>query len=112
MGHVGAMFWTLRWRHVLEIDGPVRMPRMTNSNTDATIRRATPDDAPALAVLGAATFTETFGHLYPPEDLRTFLVESHSVDAWIRTLGFARSQMPSAPLGWQCSAIQRRSVSW
>jgi len=39
-----------------------------------------------LAVLGAATFTETFGHLYPPEDLQTFLVGSHSVDAWNRAL--------------------------
>lgn len=60
---------------------------MTNSNP--TIRRATPDDAPALAALGAATFTETFGHLYPPEDLQTFLVGSHSVDAWTRTLADA-----------------------
>lgn len=59
---------------------------MTHSNPQATIRRATPDDAPTLAALGAATFTETFGHLYPPEDLQAFLVGSHSVDAWIRTL--------------------------
>lgn len=59
---------------------------MTNSTPNSSIRRATPDDAPALATLGAATFTETFGHLYPPEDLQAFLVGSHSVDAWIRTL--------------------------
>lgn len=39
-----------------------------------------------LAELGAATFTETFGHLYPPDDLRTFLAGSHSVAAWTRTL--------------------------
>lgn len=38
-----------------------------------TIRRATPDDDDALASLSAATFTETFGHLYPPEDLQEFL---------------------------------------
>jgi diamine N-acetyltransferase len=50
------------------------------------IRRAIPNDAPTLATLGAATFTETFGRLYPPEDLQTFLVGSHSVDAWTRTL--------------------------
>jgi ribosomal protein S18 acetylase RimI-like enzyme len=59
---------------------------MTNIKPNATIRRATPDDASTLAVLGAATFTETFGHLYPPEDLQIFLVESHSVDAWTRAL--------------------------
>lgn len=51
-----------------------------------SIRRATPSDAPALASLGATTFTETFGHLYPPEDLQTFLTGSHSIDAWTRVL--------------------------
>ena len=59
---------------------------MTNSNPQPSIRRATPGDAPTLAALGAATFTETFGHLYPPEDLQAFLAGSHSVDAWTRTL--------------------------
>jgi ribosomal protein S18 acetylase RimI-like enzyme len=53
---------------------------------DITFRRAALDDAATLAVLGATTFTETFGHLYPPEDLQTFLIESHSVEAWRRTL--------------------------
>ena len=33
----------------------------------ATIRRAGPGDAEALAAIGQATFTETFGHLYPPD---------------------------------------------
>jgi ribosomal protein S18 acetylase RimI-like enzyme len=56
------------------------------TSTSATIQRATLSDASALAVLGAATFTETFGHLYPPEDLQTFLVGTHSVDAWARVL--------------------------
>lgn len=44
-----------------------------------TIRRARADDAKALAAIGAATFSETFGHLYPPEDLAAFLAEAHSV---------------------------------
>lgn len=55
-----------------------------------TIRRATLEDAATLAALGAATFTETFGHLYPPEDLQTFLVGSHSPPAWSRTLADSR----------------------
>ena len=38
-----------------------------------TIRRATPADAEALSRIGAETFTETFSHLYPPEDLAAFL---------------------------------------
>jgi diamine N-acetyltransferase len=59
---------------------------MTNSNPQVTIRRATPRDASSLADVGAATFTETFGHLYPPEDLQSFLVKTHSVGAWTRTL--------------------------
>lgn len=59
---------------------------MVNSNPHVDIRRATSDDAVTLAALGAATFTETFGHLYPPEDLSTFLDGSHSVEAWARTL--------------------------
>ena len=54
--------------------------------TTATIRRAIPEDAAALAALGAETFTETFGHLDPPEDLQTFLRASHSVEAWNRVL--------------------------
>jgi ribosomal protein S18 acetylase RimI-like enzyme len=41
------------------------------------LRRATPADAEALAAIGVATFTETFGHLYPPQDLASFLAEAH-----------------------------------
>jgi ribosomal protein S18 acetylase RimI-like enzyme len=55
-----------------------------------TIRRATPDDVAAAAELGAATFVETFGHLYAPEDLQTFLEKSHSQESWSRTLADPR----------------------
>jgi ribosomal protein S18 acetylase RimI-like enzyme len=55
---------------------------MTTATLSATIRRATREDAAALAELGAATFTETFGHLYPPEDLQTFLTSTHTPEAW------------------------------
>jgi GNAT superfamily N-acetyltransferase len=44
------------------------------------IRRATPDDAQILSSLAARTFTETFGHLYPDEDLQGFLDESYAVE--------------------------------
>ena len=33
---------------------------------EPSIRRAGPADAQALSAIGAATFVETFGHLYPP----------------------------------------------
>ncbi|MCE3289005.1 MAG: family N-acetyltransferase [Caulobacter sp.] len=45
-----------------------------------TIRRATLQDADALSRIGAQTFTETFGHLYPVEDLATFLVYAYGIE--------------------------------
>lgn len=59
---------------------------MMHKSPNISFRRAAFDDATALASLGATTFTETFGHLYPPDDLRKFLKESHSTEAWRRTL--------------------------
>ena len=46
----------------------------------ATIRRAGPADAEALSEIGAATFTETFAHLYPPEDLSAFLTYAYGLE--------------------------------
>jgi len=43
------------------------------------IRRATIEDAPVLSDLAARTFTETFGYLYPPEDLAAFLADAYEV---------------------------------
>ena len=51
-----------------------------------TIRLATVDDAAALESVGRETFTETFGHLYPPKDLKAFLDNAHLAEnyrAWI-----------------------------
>ena len=42
-------------------------------NTPLVIRRAEIADAAALAVVTERTFTETFGHLYPPEDLAEYI---------------------------------------
>jgi GNAT superfamily N-acetyltransferase len=50
------------------------------------LRRATAADADRLAEAGTATFVDTFGHLYRPEDLASFLSQSHSTAAWLRTL--------------------------
>jgi ribosomal protein S18 acetylase RimI-like enzyme len=44
------------------------------------IRRAGSADAAALAAIGARTFGETFGHLYPPADLQRFLAESYDLE--------------------------------
>jgi ribosomal protein S18 acetylase RimI-like enzyme len=51
-----------------------------------TLRRATEADAPRLARIGAATFIETFGHLYPAEDLQRFIASNYSEEAARRTL--------------------------
>ena len=53
---------------------------MTIEYRDATIH-----DAPQLSELGAQTFTDTFGHLYQPDDLAVFL-KNHSVEAWEKEL--------------------------
>ena len=50
------------------------------------IRRAVAADADTLAALGAATFVETFGHLYSPPDLQVFLDESHAPEAYAKVL--------------------------
>lgn len=47
---------------------------------DAVIRRATSADAQALSAIGKATFAETFGHLYPPEDLIPFLEDAYGLE--------------------------------
>lgn len=51
-----------------------------------TIRRATPEDAAALADLGRVTFIDAFGHLYTPEDLHAFIDDSHSIASYQRAL--------------------------
>ena len=47
----------------------------------------TPDLIPTLADLAVETFSETFGHLYPPEDLAAFLEKSYSHPALLAETG-------------------------
>lgn len=47
---------------------------------EAVLRRATVDDAQVLSSLAARTFSETFGHLYRPQDLQAFLDDAYAVD--------------------------------
>ena len=68
---------------------------MNRGNTTLTpvfprIRLATRGDAETLSRIGIDTFVETFGHLYPPEDLAAFLAESHSPQAYARYLDHPR----------------------
>ncbi|MNN13248.1 Protease synthase and sporulation negative regulatory protein PAI 1 [compost metagenome] len=45
-----------------------------------TIRRATAEDAALLCSLAERTFVETFGHLYPPEDLAEYLAGAYPLE--------------------------------
>jgi len=47
---------------------------------DPTIRRANLADAGTVSALGASTFSETFGHLYPADDLSAFLAETYTIE--------------------------------
>ncbi len=53
--------------------------------TGLRFRTAGIEDASALAALGRESFTETFGHLYRPEDLDAFL-SNHEETRWRREL--------------------------
>jgi ribosomal protein S18 acetylase RimI-like enzyme len=50
------------------------------------IRPAEIGDAERLAQLGAATFAEAFGHIYPEGDLAAHLAEAHSPDNYAATI--------------------------
>ncbi len=54
---------------------------------EPVIRRATVADALTVSRLAAHTFTETFGHLYPDDDLQAFLRDSYSVEKQAVILG-------------------------
>lgn len=46
-----------------------------------TFRDARENDAAELSDIGRDTFAETFGHLYPPNDLKQYLDETYALDA-------------------------------
>jgi diamine N-acetyltransferase len=46
---------------------------------EPVIRRATPDDADTVSRIATRSFTESFGHLYPGEDLQAFIAQSYDV---------------------------------
>ena len=54
--------------------------------SEIRIRRAQAADAQALAELGAVTFTEAFGRLYPKDDLNDFLADNHTPEKLVKSL--------------------------
>ena len=57
------------------------------------LRRAGPPDAAKLALVGAASFLETFANDHPGDALVAFVAEYHSVVAWQATLADAAKQV-------------------
>jgi ribosomal protein S18 acetylase RimI-like enzyme len=55
------------------------------------VRCATTNDAAEIAHLAESTFTETFGHLYPPDDLAGYVASAYTREAWLETLADART---------------------
>lgn len=87
-------------------------------------RDAVPADAAAIAQLARETFTETFGHLYSPENLAAFLT-SHTTEDWAQVLadsnvavrvaeadnalvGYARLGPPTLPITPVGPAVELR----
>jgi ribosomal protein S18 acetylase RimI-like enzyme len=71
-----------------------------------TIRRATPADAAKLALVGAASFLESFAHDHPGDDLVAHVSEGHAAEAyrdWLRDPAFAlwiAEEALGAPVGY------------
>jgi diamine N-acetyltransferase len=63
---------------------------MSNGLPNTAIRRATLADADRARKLTMRTFAETFGHLYPPEDLAAFFRDTYSRAAFERLLASER----------------------
>lgn len=71
------------------------------------LRRALPADAPALALVGAATFLESYAHLLPAADILAHVARQHTVAVYARWLQDARcgcwiaEHLPgAAPVGY------------
>ena len=70
------------------------------------IREAGPDDAPAVALVGAATFLETYAGLIARDDLVAHCAHDHSADAYLHYFAkgarvwLAESQATGSPLGY------------
>ena len=86
-------------------------------------RDAVPADGPALAAMAKQSFTETFGTLYRPEDLATFLDQAfgaHGLPAQIADpsyairvalqdgaiIGFAKTGPVAFPGDWPATAVE------
>jgi diamine N-acetyltransferase len=64
-----------------------------------TLRRATPSDAPALALTGAATFFEAFTWMLPGADILAHTLKHHTADAYAHYLADPDTRVTLAVTG-------------
>ncbi len=64
-----------------------------------TLRRATPADAPALALTGAATFLEAFTWMLPGPDIVAHCLKHHTADAYAHYMDDPRTLVTVAVTG-------------
>jgi diamine N-acetyltransferase len=69
-------------------------------------RDAGPDDSDTLAEIGRRSFTETFGHLYTPENLAAFLT-THNAENWRAELSDPRFAIRLAESDGQAAAFAK-----
>jgi ribosomal protein S18 acetylase RimI-like enzyme len=67
---------------------------------DIAIRRCTPDDAAALAMIGQATFLETYAHMLDVADILRHCAKQHPPSAyaeWLASPGYAFWLLEAVP---------------
>lgn len=69
------------------------------SATLVVYRDAVVEDAEALAALGRKTFVNTFGHLYPPDDLAAFCDEIYALPAQAALIAHPETEIRVASQG-------------
>lgn len=83
------------------------MSTLESPRSPCRVRMARPEDAAHLALLGAATFLESYAHLLPAADIVAHAATQHAVDVYARWLGDPRctcwiaEHLPgAAPVGY------------
>jgi diamine N-acetyltransferase len=80
------------------INSPAQHPAQDILET-VTLRRATPSDAPALALTGAATFFEAFTWMLPGPDILAHTLKHHTAEAYAKYLADPNTRITLAVTG-------------
>lgn len=81
---------------------PIKSPSQTpapDAIETLTLRRATPDDAPALALTGAATFLEAFTWMLPGPDILAHTLNHHTAAAYAKYMADPNTRITLAVTG-------------